>query len=99
MKVDYNQFRQFLINELREKKLKNSRYSLRAFANFLAVDASNLSKIMRGIVKPSNIFIENSLEKLQANKHIKESLFHSLFTGTLSNLLLTEKKMSTNLKN
>ena len=42
-----SQFQQRLEQELRERRLKNPRYSLRAFASFLDADHSILSQILR----------------------------------------------------
>ncbi len=42
-----SQFQQRLEQELRDRRLKNPRYSLRAFASFLEADHSTLSQILR----------------------------------------------------
>lgn len=42
-----SQFQQRLERELQERRLKNPRYSLRAFATFLGTDHSTLSQILR----------------------------------------------------
>jgi plasmid maintenance system antidote protein VapI len=41
-------YRVFLAEELELRKKKNSRYSLRAFARFLGIDAAALSRILNG---------------------------------------------------
>ncbi len=41
-------FKDLLIAELQERQKRNSSYSLRAFARFLGMDHSRLSKILRG---------------------------------------------------
>jgi len=43
-----NSFKELLIIELLERQQRNSSYSLRAFARYLGMDHSRLSKIMRG---------------------------------------------------
>ena len=42
-----SEFQQRLEQELRDRRLKNPRYSLRAFASFLETDHSTLSQILR----------------------------------------------------
>src|SRR5215469_3031518 len=47
-----SQFRDRLETEFRARRKKNGRYSLRAFAAFLATDHSTLSQILRGVRRP-----------------------------------------------
>ncbi len=43
-----SQFQKILEREFETRRLRNPRYSLRAFATFLAIDHSTLSQILRG---------------------------------------------------
>lgn len=48
MNTNFTDFKEYLIHEFNSRKQKNPRYSLRAFAGFLEIDSSRLSKIFRG---------------------------------------------------
>lgn len=57
-------FRSYLEGELVDRCKKNPHYSLRAFANFLEIDHSTLSQIIRGKRKISSQMQERLAEKL-----------------------------------
>jgi transcriptional regulator with XRE-family HTH domain len=50
--MDAFDFRERLACELRQRRLKNRRYSLRAFALLLSADHSTLSQVLRGSRRP-----------------------------------------------
>ena len=58
-------YRSILKNEFESRKQKNSKYSLRAFARYLDIDASSLSKILSG---------KRGLASVQA-RHIAKRLY------------------------
>lgn len=59
-------FRLWLQKQFSEKSKKNPRYSLRAFANFLGLDASTVSQILSGKRAPSKKASLAICEKLSA---------------------------------
>lgn len=67
-----------LNGDLRKRKLKNPRYSLRAYARFLGLDPSTLSRILSGKQTPSIEVARKLLRKLclspQENRKIVASL-------------------------
>lgn len=77
-----------LNEEFERRRQKNKRYSLRAFAHYLEVDPSNLSKILRGERVPSLQGAQLFLDKL-ALEATESSLVLSSITQTK-----TEAKMS-----
>jgi hypothetical protein len=58
--------------EFHTRRSSNPRYSLRAFAKFLSVDPSYLSKVINGKVPPSIRLIENVQKKLKLKKGSEE---------------------------
>jgi transcriptional regulator with XRE-family HTH domain len=58
-------FINLLKQELRFRKKKNPRYSLRAFARCLDVDQSSLSKILTGRRRPSSLLMTKANERLK----------------------------------
>jgi len=57
-----------LHEEFEARKVRNARYSLRAFARDLRIDPSNLSKLMAGKRTPANSVIEH-LKKVTREHH------------------------------
>lgn len=55
---------EILKSEFEAKKAKNKSYSLRAYANYLQIDPSNLSKIMRYDLVPKLVLRKRLAEKL-----------------------------------
>lgn len=68
----------WLDQELLVRREKNPNYSLRAFANFLQIDASSLSKYISGKRNPSDKTIEYLCDKLKANK-VQRSILTSKY--------------------
>jgi plasmid maintenance system antidote protein VapI len=64
--IDQNAFRKFLQSELAHRCDENPRYSLRAFARFLHVDYSTLSKILRGQVTVAEKLVGRLCDRLSA---------------------------------
>lgn len=62
------QFRDLLNAVFLERKRKNKRYSLRGFAYSLGIDASQLSKILKGKLRPAPATIEKILPKLSLDE-------------------------------
>lgn len=71
--MDFNdqRFRQFLSLEFQKRQKKNGRYSLRAFARFLKMDHSNLSKGLQGKRK----FGKNVIKKMCRHLGLEEKQF------------------------
>jgi transcriptional regulator with XRE-family HTH domain len=63
-------FRLFLQEELVRRIKSNPRYSLRAFAKFLQVDPSLLSKLLNGKRKLSANFVRQAAERLELSPEI-----------------------------
>jgi uncharacterized protein (TIGR02147 family) len=59
----------FLDEEFKKRKLKNKSYTLRSFARDIKVDASTLSKILKGERNPSIKNAIKILSKLNVNNH------------------------------
>lgn len=57
-------FRELLQQELLKRCKANPRYSLRAFANFLGIESSRLSKILRGERPANTVIVEKLGQKL-----------------------------------
>lgn len=74
-------FRQLLQSKFLSMKSKNSRYSLRAFAKFLGVDQSLLTKVLKGEKK----FSSNVTERLSIRIGLAPSQLHLLIHGRNSN--------------
>jgi uncharacterized protein (TIGR02147 family) len=60
-------FRLWLQSELTRRCKKNARYSLRAFAELLKMDASSVSQILSGKRKPSSKLVDKICSRLGAN--------------------------------
>lgn len=82
----------FLHAELRERNLKNPRYSLRAFARDLGVSASRLSELLRGKGKMSTPFAQSIAEALGPDSE-KAKLFLSMVLAEKSQNS-TERQMA-----
>lgn len=77
-------FPEFINQEFRLRKERNSKYSVRAFANYLEINAGILSSLMNGKRKMGHKYIEkfgrklglsiNEIKGYQANLSIKESI-------------------------
>ena len=75
--IEKTTFRLWLQSKLMEKIKANPRYSLRAFANYLEMDASSVSQILSGKRKASTKVINQigeklSLSPIQLNQFLKE---------------------------
>ena len=60
---NYYEFRKFLQNEFLERIQRNPYYSLRAYAKFLTLNDSTLSKILNGKLKISDKRFEDLSDK------------------------------------
>lgn len=58
--MNTNEVRKTIENEFLRRKEKTARYSLRAYARYLSVDAGSLSRFLRG----QNVFSEKALVKI-----------------------------------
>lgn len=80
----YKDFLECLSREFKQRKERNSKYSMRAYANFLDINAGILSSLMSGKRKMSHKYIENFGRKLglslneiksyQASLKVKETI-------------------------
>src|SRR6478735_2984141 len=57
-----------LLNEIEHRKEKNPRYSLRAFARYLGMGPSTLSRILLNRQELSHTACKNILKKLKLNR-------------------------------
>lgn len=73
---------EIILEEFEGRKSKNSAYSMRAFALFLEVDPSNLSKLLKGQILPQNKLRKRLADKLglqsQQIYSIKDKKYSSL---------------------
>lgn len=60
----------YLASDYESRSVKNEKFSLRAYARFLEMDAPNLSKIMKGKVKAGPKLTGRLLLKTKANKRM-----------------------------
>lgn len=77
-------FLEFLKLEYEQRKMRNPKYSMRAYANFLEVNAGILSSILNGKRKMSHKYIEtfgrklglgiNEIKAYQASLKVKETI-------------------------
>lgn len=65
-----NRINQYLNEEFRRRKSTNKKYSIRAFALFLQVDQSLLTKVLKGERTFSRGLIESTLTRLKASPEI-----------------------------
>ncbi len=65
----------FIQEEFNRRRAKNSKFSLRSFANLLNTDASSLSKIMNGQRVPSMQTLEKWASKLKLSLQQSQQLF------------------------
>ncbi len=71
------EYRMILNSEFKIRKEKNARYSLRAFALLLGVDASYLSKINSGKLMLSVDVAASMAKKLKLNEEIRKQFILS----------------------
>ncbi|MAF90433.1 MAG: hypothetical protein CL674_04105 [Bdellovibrionaceae bacterium] len=67
-----------LKSSFQERKARNSRYSLRAYANFLGIDASSLSKVLKGHRNLPSSMGKQIVSKLDLSEAQKSLFYHSL---------------------
>jgi uncharacterized protein (TIGR02147 family) len=70
--------RAWLQGEFASRKQKNARYSLRAFARLVEMDASTVSQIMAGRRAASTKVLSNLCDRLSAQPEMRRALFSSL---------------------
>ncbi|MEC9282533.1 MAG: TIGR02147 family protein [Bdellovibrionota bacterium] len=67
-----------LKSNFQKKKQRNTRYSLRAYANFLGMDASSLSKVLKGQRNLPSSLGQQIVEKLDLDEAQKNVFYQSL---------------------
>ncbi|MEC9283196.1 MAG: helix-turn-helix domain-containing protein, partial [Bdellovibrionota bacterium] len=92
MNLSSDEHIRFLHAELRERNLKNPRYSLRAFARDLGVSPSRLSELLRGKGQMSASFAKSIAEALGPESE-KSKLFLSMVLAKKSHNL-TERQLA-----
>ena len=75
-----SRFRDRLASELETRRRRNPKYSLRAFAKFLGVDAGILSKILSGKRAPSMKLADRALDRLDVSAPEKRLFLKSLLS-------------------
>lgn len=75
-------YSQFILDQYLERKKKNPKYSIRAYSNFLAVDHSQLAKVLSGKTTFSTKNCLHCLRKLSAAEKLINELIESTRVGT-----------------
>ena len=83
----------FLLQEIEQRKEKNSRYSLRGFAKFLGIAPSTLSRILTNGQELSVGGTKKIMKKLQLSEHEKFLFIASVAEEKKSRTLLTLGKL------
>lgn len=73
---------EFLNEELRQRRQRNPRYSLRMFARLVNVDASALSKILKGERPLSLPVARRILKALKVDESLKSTLLLAMHEGS-----------------
>jgi uncharacterized protein (TIGR02147 family) len=71
-------YQQILNETLAQRCRKNPRYSLRAFAQSMGLDAGNLSRAMRGQTSLSKVYSEKIVNELELSPKQREVFYQSL---------------------
>ena len=82
-RVNSELVRVHLLHEFRERKRRNPKYSLRAFARTLQIDSATLSKILKGSRTLTYANSEKLLSALGTEQSKKNDLLLSIYEPTI----------------
>lgn len=88
--MTHEELRSLLSEEFKNRQQTNRAYSLRAFARFLQMDASTLSKIMKGKRRASYNNLKQICERLGLSDETKEKIWLSISTDIQSRRMISD---------